>query len=716
MMNFIKTSLRKKLICILFLTASLVIGLMVYLLYSRFSTINEAANLRYMDAKAQANADILSDILNQHVKHLQDFAHLIEKRKNDSYNDKQIFIEQLVSRLSDQDGVSDAYVDFERGVFFSEKATDPETYYGIEAFHRNGSIVLSTDPSEEVSEDDDWYNKPRETRKPYLVEPYEWAYPSDETERKMISISCPLIFDGVFTGAIGIDLELAHLQAAVFSRMTDQTERGYVIFVSYEGVQASHPSGEQLFVPVGNDMSPEEQSKLQAAIKKGEQYETRKKSLSSGDNSLFIYKPVKLDANPTIPWSLATVRSLTILSAEVRNSEKRAVVIAIAALFLWMAAFYILFGRIFSPVQRSSELIRKIANTRDLTLRTPVLSHDEIGEQNKSFNELMDEMRKAVSQTKMCAGLLTSSSEELASVSRHLKDSSSDTVNQADATSAAAEQMIMNINAMADGAEKASANAGEVAKSAERMSANMQTVASAVEEMSMSISKIAANADEASKVAANAAIKSGEATVVMGKLGAAAKEIGQVTDLIKKIADKTNLLALNATIEAASAGEAGKGFAVVAGEIKSLANQSAQSADDIAMRIEGIQSGAANAVRVIDEVSSIIQAINNSVEVIVGHVEQQTNASNEIASNVTQASTGAHRVADSIGEVAKGARDMSHNAGEAVKGATHVHNTMQVFNQVARETSDSSLQMETVAVELSKISEKLSNVVDEFKA
>jgi methyl-accepting chemotaxis protein len=380
-----------------------------------------------------------------------------------------------------------------------------------------------------------------------------------------------------------------------------------------------------------------------------------------------------------------------------------------------MAAFYILFGRIFSPVQSSSELIRKIAGTRDLTLRTSVLSEDEIGEQNKSFNALMDEIRGVVSQTKICTNSLIGTSEELAAVSRHLKDSSSETLNQANTMACATEQMITNINAMAGGAEQASVNAGEVAESAGRMSANMSTIAVAVEGLSGSISQIAANAGEARKVAADATAKSEEATDVMGKLGAAAKEIGQVTDLIKKIADKTNLLALNATIEAASAGEAGKGFAVVAGEIKNLANQSAQSADDIARRIEGIQTGAGNAVRVIDDVSSIIQTINNAVELIAGHVERQTRASNEIASNVTQASTGAHRVAEAIGEVAKGARDMSRNAGEAVKGATHVRGNLQVFNQVAKETSDSSLQMETVAVELSKISEKLCEVVEEFK-
>ena len=672
-MNFIRNSLRKKLISILFLTAALVVGAMVYFLYSNFSKIHEDAILRYAETKAQTNVNKLSEIFNKKVAQLRDFAYLLEKRKNDSDRDKQIFVEDLVSRLSDQNGVADAYVNFERGAFFSERLTDPGKYYGVEAFHSlQGSIVLETEQSEEVNPDDDWYHKAKESRKPYLVEPYKWTYPGETQERNVFSISCPLIFNGTFVGVIGLDMELNNMQKTTLSSMTDNSEGSYVVLLSNDGIRAGHPKEELLFVPIGQDMAPDAQKKLRDAIKKGEPYEVRKKSSATGDLSLFLYKPLKLDENPDIPWSAGTVLSLSILERGAVDSLKKSIIVAVAALILWMAAFYVIFGRMFSPVQRSSELIRKIASTRNLTLRTPVLSEDEIGEQNKSFNELMDKIKEAVSRAKACTHLLSSSSEELAATSRRLKDSSTETVNQANATAGATEQMILNINTMAEGTEQTSMNASEVAGSAEEMSVNMHTVAAAVEEMSVSISQIAANAGEARKVASDATIKSGEAADVMSKLGAAAKEIGQVTGVIKKIADKTNLLALNATIEAASAGEAGKGFAVVASEIKELANQSAQSADDIARRIEGIQSGSGNAVRVIDEVSSIIQTINHSVDVIAGHVEQQTKASNEIASNVAQASAGAQRVAQSIGEVARSAGDMAA-AREKRQGAQRMY-------------------------------------------
>src|SRR5206468_658358 len=84
-------------------------------------------------------------------------------------------------------------------------------------------------------------------------------------------------------------------------------------------------------------------------------------------------------------------------------------------------------------------------------------------------------------------------------------------------------------------------------------------------------------------------------------------EITKVTEVIKSIALQTNLLALNATIEATSAGEAGKGFAVVASEVKELASQSAQSAEDIARKIESVQNSTREAVKVIERFAQCVR-------------------------------------------------------------------------------------------------------------
>ncbi|MDR3001422.1 MAG: methyl-accepting chemotaxis protein [Fibromonadaceae bacterium] len=366
------------------------------------------------------------------------------------------------------------------------------------------------------------------------------------------------------------------------------------------------------------------------------------------------------------------------------------------------------------PLNKVVEIIKK-GEDGDMRVRSGIDQKDEIGIVAHSIDVFFEKIQGILKGLHINSDTLAGASEELSSVSRQLASGAEETVNQSNTVASTSEQMAVNINAMASGAEEASVNANEVAGAAEQMSTNMNTIASAIEEMSASINQIAGNTGEVRHVATEATEKANNATAAMNRLGIAAKEIGQVTDVIKSIADKTNLLALNATIEAASAGEAGKGFAVVAGEIKELANQSAQSADDIARRIEGIQTGTNSAVDVIQEVSSIIERINHSVEAIAGHVDQQTKASNEIASNVAQANTGAKRVASAIGEVAKGVNDVSRNAGEAAKGAGDVSSNVVGMSQAAKENAQGATQVNHSAGDLAKIASELKQTVDQFK-
>ncbi len=357
----------------------------------------------------------------------------------------------------------------------------------------------------------------------------------------------------------------------------------------------------------------------------------------------------------------------------------------------------------------------KKAENGDVTARSGLNQKDEVGVVARTADDFFVKLQGILKDLHIHSGTLASASEELSTVSHQLATTSDETVSQANKVAGTTEQMSLNIHTMASAAEEASVNANEVASAAEQMSTNMNTIATEVKEMDGSISQISSNASEAQKIALNATQKASEATDVMNKLGTAAKEIGHVTDVIKKIADKTNLLALNATIEAASAGEAGKGFAVVAGEIKELANQSAQSADDIARRIEGIQAGTGNAVEVITTVSEIIQKINTSVGVITTNVSEQSRAVNEISSNVAQASSGANRVAAAIGEVATGAKDMSRNAGEAAGGAHNVAANVGSMSSAAKESAQSANQVSKSSSDLSNMATSLKKIVNQFK-
>jgi len=375
---------------------------------------------------------------------------------------------------------------------------------------------------------------------------------------------------------------------------------------------------------------------------------------------------------------------LELNSQTANHSKEMAISILIIVLIFSFCFALALTFSITHPLHTIEVALSKI-ESGNMTFRTNLEREDEFGSLSKALDSLSTKLQTIFKNLRQDSDTLAEEAVELSDIGKQVASST--------------EQVNTSINAMASGAEEASANADRVANTAEKMSANMVTITTAVEDMSKSISQITSNAHDAGKIANEATMKSNDATSAMDKLGAAAEEIGQVTDEIKKIADKTNLLALNATIEAASAGEAGKGFAVVAGEVKELASQSAQSAEDIAKRIRGIQIGTSEAIKVINDVSNIIAKINQSIGIISSHVEQQTKASAEITNHVEQANVGIRRVAESIGEVAKGSREMSSNIEDVIKCSTSIQSTKQI-NQGSNK--------------LAKLASNLKNVLDKL--
>jgi len=391
--------------------------------------------------------------------------------------------------------------------------------------------------------------------------------------------------------------------------------------------------------------------------------------------------------------------------------RKQAIRVGVIILILTVFISIVYANRLTKTIKYAITLL----SSGDMTCRLDSRAKDEVGELAKQYNNLMDGLQKFMNKVVRSSSDITVSAGELSNASKELGSGAEETLTRSNAAVNTTKQMALSIGAMTKIAEQVSTDATEVAEAAEHMSKNMNTVANAVEEMSASINQIAGNTNEVNSIAAAAADKATDATTVINKLGVAAEEIGRVTDIIKRIADKTNLLALNATIEAASAGAAGKGFAVVASEIKELANQSAQNADDIAKRIEGIQSGTNDAVQVIHDVSEIIRKINQAVELIAKHIEQQTKASNEISNNVTQANTSVKRVADSISDVAKGAKDVSLNASEVAKGESEVSSEIVNMNKVAKESTHGTGQVNHSVSNLTEIAKELNKMLLQFK-
>ncbi len=283
-----------------------------------------------------------------------------------------------------------------------------------------------------------------------------------------------------------------------------------------------------------------------------------------------------------------------------------AILFVVSTIIVTVVTFFVA-GSLSQPIQRITDAVLKVADREgDLTLRLPVQSEDEVGQLANSFNIMTQSFR----------GLIFGVREVGFQMSAQASDISE------------------GVNQQASGASQ--------------QSSTVAAVTSTVEELSETATLIAANAlnlarsaDETLKGMEETKAKVDEVSKNVMSLGEKSKAVGNITNLIEDLADRTNLLALNASIEAARAGEAGHGFAVVAVEVGKLAEQSAQSTNDIRKLIHEIQAEISSTVIGVEETTQKtdrgLQMVSETVEVI-----------KQISISTQQQKSGAEHVVEAI--------------------------------------------------------------------
>lgn len=309
----------------------------------------------------------------------------------------------------------------------------------------------------------------------------------------------------------------------------------------------------------------------------------------------------------------------------------------------------------------------------DLTKRLESKSHDEIGELVGNFNTFIEKLQRIISEVSSTTTHLTKAADEMSVVATI---SSKGIARQQSET----EQVATAMNEVTSTVQKVAEHTAEAVDATNNASQESNTGQEVVNQTIESISRLAAEVE-----------KTGAA---IHKLEEGSKNIGTVLDVIKDIADQTNLLALNAAIEAARAGEQGRGFAVVADEVRTLAQRTQESTSEIQEVIACLQKDASEAV----------EAMGNSSSQAKGSVEQAGLAGSSLK-----------LIADSVSTISSMNTEIASAAEAQLSVAMEIDKNIVAISQVGEETAHGVDQAEGSSKEVAQLAAKLQNLVGQFK-
>ncbi len=423
---------------------------------------------------------------------------------------------------------------------------------------------------------------------------------------------------------------------------------------------------------------PEDRARVDFVADSSTQYKTLlaelARNLDAGPDALAETERKLTEVARAMVNKAEELQSIQVTRMEEQYDSAITLLISITVIALLAAAIiaWSMIRAITTPIRQTVEVANRVASG-DLTVNISSDRGDEFGALQAAFGAMVTNLRELIQQIDSGASNIASASVELSTVTSQTRQGVAEQQDQTDQVATAMNEMVATVNDVAKSAEAAFAAAQHASqKSGDGEKAVNETL-SFVSDLTTQVNN------------------------VMGKLRALQNDtqnIGTVLDVIKSVAEQTNLLALNAAIEAARAGEQGRGFAVVADEVRSLAQRTQSSAT---------------------EIETLIGTLVSSAESSVTTMETSTQLAEQTLGRAEMAGTTIREMAEAVEEIRQYNSQIATAAEQQSSVAEDINQNVTRIRDVGEQSATSTEQVSAASEELAKLAEGLSTQVGRFK-
>ncbi|WP_444995566.1 methyl-accepting chemotaxis protein [Aliikangiella sp. IMCC44359] len=482
---------------------------------------------------------------------------------------------------------------------------------------------------------------------------------------------------GKLIGIAGVDVLITTIGADVLNKIKYQGQ-GEAFLISNEGKIVFFP--DISVKQIGDGTKLEAIDQLQSS----ENFKTLQQRMLTeaigvqtvswkGVEHRVIFQDVSMK-EPVLNWHLGFMLPTQVIEEPIKKVSMMTWLSVLGTSLVLAVIIYFETSTVLKPLNNLVDAMKNVAHGEgDLTQRIRIQREDEVGELAQEFNYFVEQIQEVVRQAAETTEQVNDVASEITDMSFSTQQRVSQQLSEVELVATAVTEMVHTVEGISSGAEQTS-------QSADQADEQVQSGQNVVEAATGKIGELSDGVLQASEV--------------VGKLRADSDSINEVLEVIKSIAEQTNLLALNAAIEAARAGEQGRGFAVVADEVRTLASRTQDSTENIQHIIESLQESALRAESV----------MTSSRDLAKDGVEQTEQVKVELSG-----------ITASVANIRLQAEEIALATSQQVTVASDISEKVEHIHSGAKDNNESVELMSARAGQLSEQATKLKQVVSRFK-